>query len=66
MDSLTELFCLIDDFCRVFEPALERQLLTDGRKKRRRRGELSLAELMTLAVLFHPLRLRQFKAFYLG
>ncbi|MGZ4957266.1 MAG: IS982 family transposase, partial [Methylobacter sp.] len=30
MDSLTELYCLIDDFCRVFEPAWERHLLATG------------------------------------
>jgi len=65
MDSLTELFCQIDDFCRWFEPAFERRLLADGAKKRRRQGELSLSELMTLAVLFHQLRFRQFKSFYL-
>ena len=66
MDNLTEIFCLIDDFCREFEPAFEQQLLTDGQKKRRRACALSLSELMTLAVLFHVLRFRQFKAFYLG
>ena len=27
MDSLMELFCLMDDFCQEFEPALEKQLL---------------------------------------
>jgi len=66
MDNLIELFCLIDDFCRVFEPALEQHLLASGQRKRRRRSDLSLAELMTLDVLFHQLRFRQFKAFYLG
>jgi len=65
MDSLTETFCLIDDFCRAFEPAWEQRLLTSGTKKRRRRSELSLSELMTLTVLFHQLRFRQFKSFYL-
>jgi hypothetical protein len=55
MDSLTETFCLIDDFCRAFEPAFNRRLLANGPKKRQRRGGLSLSELMTLAVLFHPL-----------
>lgn len=30
MDSLTELFCLMDDFCQEFEPALEKQLLAKG------------------------------------
>lgn len=65
MDSLTELFCLIDDFCRSFEPAHNKRLPADGAKKRRRKSELSLSELMTLAVLFHQLRFRQFKLFYL-
>jgi hypothetical protein len=66
MDSLTELFCLIDDFCRVFEPAWQRQLLSSGAKRRQRPSSLSLSELMTLAILFHQLRFRQFKYFYLG
>lgn len=65
MDSLTETFC-IDDFCRQFEPAWHKRLLQSGPKKRRRRCGLCLAELMTLAVLFHQLRFRQFKSFYLN
>jgi len=63
---LAETFCLIDDFCGVFEPALNKRLLANGSKKRRRKGGLSLSELMTLTVLFHQLRFRQFKSFYLG
>ena len=65
MDSLTELFCLVDDFCRQFEPAWEQRQLTSGMQKRRRRRALSLSELMTLVILFHQLRFRQFKRFYL-
>jgi len=63
MESLTELFCLMDDFCRQFEPAWERRQLTRGMQKRRRCGALSLSELMTLVVLFHQMRFRQFKRF---
>jgi len=66
MDSLTETFCLIDDFCRQFEPAWHKRMLQTGSKKRQRKSELSLAELMTLVVLFHQLRFRQFKSFYLN
>ena len=65
MDSLTELFCLMDDFCQEFEPALEKRLLEQGQRKRRRPAGLCLSELLTLVVLFHQLRYRQFKAFYL-
>lgn len=42
------------------------RLLSNGSKKRRRRVCLYLSELMTLAVLFHQLRYRQFKSFYLS
>jgi transposase len=66
MDSLTETFCLIDDFCRQFEPAWHRRMLSAGSKKRRRKPELSLSELMALMVLFHQIRFRQFKSFYLN
>src|SRR5512143_837971 len=65
MDNLTELFCLMDDFCRRFEPAWRQRQLTSGVQKRLRHHTLSIAELMTLVVLFHPLRFRQFKRFSL-
>ena len=66
MTSLTELFCVIDDFCLEFEPAFEAELLANGERKRRRASNLSLSELMTLAILFHPIRYRHFKQFYEG
>lgn len=66
MDNLTELYCLMDDFCKVFEPQQRARLLAvDGKRRRARQGGLSLAELMTLVVLFHQIRYRQFKWFYL-
>lgn len=66
MDSLPALFCPVYDFCPRSEPAWEQRLLSTGTTKRRRRRPLSLAQLMTLAILFHPLRFRQFKSFYWG
>lgn len=66
MDNLTELYCLIDDFCKEFELRQKAHLLTDGKPHRSRKGRLSLAELMTLVVLFHQIRYRQFKSFYLN
>lgn len=53
MDSLTELFCQIDDFCQAFEPEWNNRLLANGHKKRQRAASLCLSELMTPAMLFH-------------
>ncbi len=66
MDHITELYCLMDDFCKEFEPELNKKLLSSGKRKRLRATNLSLAELMTLVVLFHQIRYRQFKSFYLN
>ncbi len=66
MDHITELYCLMDDFCKEFEPELNKKLLSSGKRQRLRASSLSLAELMTLVVLFHQIRYRQFKSFYLN
>lgn len=47
MDDLTELYCLVDDFCQAFKPPFKARLLADGQRHRSRRGGLSLAEFMT-------------------
>jgi hypothetical protein len=66
MDDLTEIYCLMDDFCKEFVREFKTLLLTDGNPSRQRATSLSLAELMTLVVLFHQIRYRQFKLFYLN
>ena len=65
MDSLVELFCDVDDFCQIFEPYWNRQLLQSGLRKRRRRRRLGLSEIMTILIHFHQSHYRNFKAFYL-
>jgi hypothetical protein len=64
MDSLEELFCHIDDFCRSFEPQWRRTLLGYGVKQRDRRQSMSLSEIMTILVSFHRESYRNFKHFY--
>ena len=64
--SLDELFCDVDDFCRLFLPAWHRQLLTSGERKRQRASRLTLGEIMTILIYFHQSHYRNFKAFYLG
>lgn len=63
--SLEDLYCDVDDFCRLFLPAWHRQLLPSGERKRRRASRLTLGEIMTILIYFHPAQYRHFKAFYL-
>lgn len=39
--SVEDLFCDIDDFCKVFLPEWQREQITCGERKRRRRGRLA-------------------------
>lgn len=64
MDSLLELFVSVDDFCQEFLPFWERKLLEDGSRKRRRAGQLSVSEIMTIIIHFHQSHYRNFKAYY--
>ena len=48
--SLEDLYCDIDEFCRLFLPAWHRQLLAGGERKRRRASRLTLGEIMTILI----------------
>ncbi len=62
--SLLELFCHVDDFCLGFEPEWEQRLLASGAVQRRRSGQLSNSEIMTILIHFHQSQYRTFKAYY--
>lgn len=62
--SLLELFVHIDDFCQAFLPMWQHNLISDGSKKRRRNGQLTVSEIMTIIVHFHQARYRDFKTYY--
>ncbi len=66
MDNLVELYCDIDDFYQSFESESKQYRLVDkGNKKRRNRPSgISVPEIMTILVLFHQVRYREFKSFY--
>jgi len=65
MESLLELFVSVDDFCQVFLPFWERKLMQDGSKKRRRAGQMSVSEIMTILIYFHQSHYRDFKTYYI-
>lgn len=62
--SLLELFCHVDDFWQRFRPCWEREMLQGGFRQRRRMGQLSVSEVMTIMIHFHQSRYRHFKAYY--
>ena len=62
--SLLQLFVHVDDFCQIFLPVWKKKLISDGSKKRRRAGQLSISEIMTIIIHFHQSRYRNFKAYY--
>lgn len=65
MDSLLELFCDVDDFCKGFLPIWNRQLLCSGQKQRQRARSLTMSEVMTILIAFHQSHYRDFKAYYI-
>jgi len=66
MNKLIEIFCDVDDFCKVFIPEWEKQQLTDGSRKRNRQIRMSSSEIMTIIIAFHTSNHRDFKNYYKG
>lgn len=64
MDILP-LFFEIDEFCQYFEPIWNQHLIAQNCKKRNRRRNLALSEVMTILILFHKSGYRNLKQFYL-
>ena len=68
-NRLVEDFCQFDDFCRAFYPHWDARLLTQGAQPTKKRGPqvgLADSEIMTILVLYHSSRFKNFKAFYEG
>ena len=65
--KVTELFCIIDEFCKHFDAKNAGNLLEDnsGVKRRRRQAPLSDSEIMNILLYFHFGTFRNFKHYYL-
>jgi hypothetical protein len=70
MSKLVDLFCDVDDFCKVFIPQWHKKLLEDGSRKRQRvgqrEGQMTTSEIITIVVSFHMSHYRDFKNYYIG
>lgn len=67
-DLLVSIFCLIDDFCKDFDPIWQKyQLPTLEENHRKRRSpSITNSEIMTIAICFHASKIRTFKDYYNG
>ena len=63
MSHITELFCILDNFCKIFNESLEKSLVSDQNHSTQK-SALSLSEVMTIVILFHQSGYRFFKYFY--
>lgn len=61
--DIVALFCIVDDFCKEFEPEWNKRLIDN--RKRKRASALSLSEIMTIVIFFHYSGYRTFKKYYL-
>ena len=66
MNKLTETYCYVDDFCKLFIPQWEDILIGNGSRKRRREKRMSSSEIMIDIISFHQSNYRDFKNYYLG
>nr|WP_221901373.1 hypothetical protein [Bathymodiolus platifrons methanotrophic gill symbiont] len=60
--SLTQLFCDVDDFCKVFIPEWEKTQIESGEKKRRRKRCISTSEIISLIIYYHQSGYGTFKS----
>lgn len=67
-DKVTEIFCIIDEFCKHFNAENAQKMLISSKvtPRRRRAASMSDSEIMTILLLFHFGSYRNFKHYYLS
>lgn len=54
-DKATEIFCIADDFCKVFDTQMEKYTIkSNSKRKYHRDSTMSKAEIMVIILLVHP------------
>jgi len=61
---LVELYCSVDDFWKSFKQDWDKHLIDSGKLKRGPEPKLTIAEMMTIVILYHQSNYRTFKHFY--
>lgn len=67
-NKITEIFYIVDEFCKEFEEAKKGHVIDekDHVKRRNRRSKLSDSEVITILILFHMSHFRNLKHFYIN
>lgn len=61
--KVTEIFCIVDDFCNTVDENFAEKLLPSG-KKPTRTPEITHSEIFTIILLYHQSKCDNFKIFY--
>ena len=65
-NKVTEIFCMVDDFCKFFDAMVAKYTLKPtGKRKYHRDSTMSKTEVMLIMILFHDSGYRCYKHFYL-
>ena len=60
--NIVDVFCIIDDFSKLFDETIKKKILEEeGKKRRNRKFKMSDSEVMTILILFHMSRYRDLK-----
>ncbi|BDG76699.1 MULTISPECIES: IS982 family transposase [Wolbachia] len=62
--NVTELFCFVDDYCKIIDKNFAGRLLSNG-KKPTRVPEITHSEIITIILLYQQSRYENFKSFYI-
>ena len=55
-DKATEIFCIADDFCKVFDTQMEKYTIkSNSKRKYHRDSTMFKAEIMIIILLVHPI-----------
>ena len=64
-DKVTEIFCIVDDFCKVFDAQMAKYTIkAPNKRKYHRNSRMLKAEIMMIMILFHSSGYRCLKHFY--
>ena len=64
-NKITGIFCIADDFCKVFDAQMEKYTIKcNAKRKYHRESTMSMAEIMVSIILFHSSGYRCLKHFY--